>query len=437
LLGFSLIAAACGGDDDDDAADEDDSTATTEAPEEEGPDPIAALRETGDADPSCTAETDGTFKVGGLLATSGDLGSILGAPQVAGATIAIDEINAAGGVLGNPIEFDQKDSGDEDPPIAEPAVQEHLQNGVDVILGASASGITRGVIDTIVESCTIEFSSSNTGPDFTVWDDDGLYFRSIAADVLQGRVLAELAIAEGAETGAIIYRQDTYGQGLHDYITSGFEDAGGEIVADPAYDPEASEFSAEIDEVVSSDPDAIFVVGFAESVTIVTDLAEQGFTPDEKKIYFVEGNMSDETAADLDEGAMVGIKGTIPGARITPEFDARLVAQNPNLPAKTYGPETYDALVVLALAAEAAGTDQADEVARQINAVTRDGTKCTTYQQCKDLIAAGTDIDYDGASGPLEFAKPGEPAAASYGIYTWNQDNTVSDTPEEFKDVSI
>ncbi|HEY3140896.1 MAG TPA: ABC transporter substrate-binding protein, partial [Acidimicrobiales bacterium] len=287
-----------------------------------------------------------------------------------------------------------------------------------------------------IGECTIMFSPSNTGPVFTTYADDDLYFRTIAADILQGRVLAQLALDEGSETAGILARQDPYGEGLHDFIKQGFEEAGGEITSDALYDPEAGDFSAETEELVSADPDALFLVGFAESATIMTDLAEQGFTPDKKKIYFVEGNMSDATAEDLSPGALVGVKGTIPGARVSAEFEARLRAQDTGLPALTYGPETYDALIVMALAAEVAKTDQADEVARAINGVTRDGTKCTTYQQCKDLVAAGTDIDYDGASGPLEFSKPGEPSAASYGIFPWLADNTIGD-PETYKDVSI
>ena len=85
-----------------------------------------------------------------------------------------------------------------------------------------------------------------------------------------------------------------------------------------------------------------------------------------------------------------------------------------------YGAESYDATVVIALATEAAGTDGID-MAKQINQVTRNGTKCTTYQQCDQLIKGGTkDIDYDGVSGSLEFSGNGEPTVASYGVQEFN-----------------
>jgi len=435
LLGLSLFAAACG-DDDDDASDDGDSGG--EETEEEVDPAIAALSETGDADPSCENDSDDEFKIGGLLAETGDLGDILGAPQAAGAALAVADVNAAGGVNGKPLVYDPKDSGDADPDLATPAVQEHLQGGVDAILGASASQISSDQIEAIIGECTIMFSPSNTGPVFTTYEDDDLYFRTAAADILQGRVLAELAIEEGVENAVIMARQDPYGEGLLTYIKAGFEDAGGTIDDEIVYVPEATEFDTEVDEVVSADPDALFLVGFDESSAILSSLVESGFTPADKKIYFVEGNMGNSVGEAFTEpGALTGIKGTIPGARVADDFRTRLLEQDPALGTFTYGPETYDAITILSLAAVAAETDESAAVARQINGVTRDGEKCEDYASCLALLEAGTDIDYDGKSGPVDFAKPGEPTAANYGIYTWNEDNTVNTEDVEFKDTSL
>jgi ABC-type branched-subunit amino acid transport system substrate-binding protein len=435
LLGLSLLAAACG-DDDDEGTDEGEEE---EAPPEEEEDPaIAALRETGDADPDCENDSDGTFKLGGLLAETGDLGEILGAPQAAGAQLAVKDVNAAGGVNGQPMVYEPKDSGDGDPDLATPAVAQHLDGNVDAILGASASQISSNQIEAIIGECTIMFSPSNTGPVFTTYEDNDLYFRTAAADILQGRVLAELAIQDQAETGVILYRQDPYGEGLNTFIASGFEEAGGTVEEQIPYDPEAGEFDSEVEQVITADPDALFLVGFDESSAILTSLIEGGFTPADKKIYFVEGNMAASVGEGISEkGALVGIKGTIPGARVADDFREALLAQDPALNTFTYGPETYDAVTILALAAQAAGTDESAAVAREINGVTRDGEKCEDFASCKTLLDEGADIDYDGKSGPVDFALPGEPTAANYGIYTWTQDNTVDSENVEFKDTKL
>ena len=93
---------------------------------------------------------------------------------------------------------------------------------------------------------------------------------------------------------------------------------------------------------------------------------------------------------------------------LTEDFIARVCEVDPTLEDLNYASETYDAVVISALAAEVAG-DDGIAMASEINGVTRDGEVCTTFADCKALIEAGTDIDYDGASGPLQFAGNGEP----------------------------
>ena len=79
-----------------------------------------------------------------------------------------------------------------------------------------------------------------------------------------------------------------------------------------------------------------------------------------------------------------------------------------------------------ALAAEVAGSTAGVDIAANINAVTKDGEKCTTFQQCKDLLASGQDIDYDGATGELSFVDAGEPGVGSYGRLVFGPDNTLT-----------
>jgi ABC-type branched-subunit amino acid transport system substrate-binding protein len=398
---------------------------------------IAALRQEGAADPSCRAETDGVLKLGGLLSQSGEFGAVLGAPQIAGANVAVADVNGAGGVLGQPIALTQLDPG-ESTDQAVPQAQAHLDGGVDAVIGASTSQISQAVIEPITRACRIMFSPANTAPEFTTVDDGDLYFRTAATDVLQGRVLANAAIEEGVTSAAIIARDDPYGEGLRTFIAEPFEDAGGEVVVSRSYNPDARDFTDQARAVVNRDPQALFLVGFAESAQVLLDLIEAGFTPETKRIYLVEGNMTTAFAQNVPTpGALAGIRGTIPGAPVSQEFRFRLLGQDGDLPNYTYGPEAYDAVTVVALAAEEAGTDRADEVARHINAVTRDGTKCTSFAQCKELLAGGQDIDYDGPSGPLAFARPGEPTSAQYGLYPWTAQNTIDLAAVQYFPVSL
>jgi ABC-type branched-subunit amino acid transport system substrate-binding protein len=436
LLGVTLVAAACGDDDDTEAGDED----TTETTEEEGG--ASAAPPVGDAAPTCTGESDGVLRIGGLLPETGDL-AFLGPPEIAGAELAVADINAAGGVLGQPVEYLPGDSGDSDPDLANPTVDGHLSAGVDAVLGAAASGVSLNVIDKITGACKIHFSPANTSPEFTEYDDDDLYFRTSPSDVLQGRVLADLIVEDGNSTVALLARQDSYGEGLLQFTIEPLEEQGAEVVVDSVYDPEAQTFTAEVDEVISADPDAFVMIGFAESGIILNDLFEQGFTPDEKAIYMVDGNIGDSSIEEgAPAGALAGIKGTLPSAELTQEFQDRLNQQwqtsaGEALNAFSYGAETYDAVVIMALAAELAGSDDPAQVAANINGVTRDGTECTTFEECQPLVADGEDIDYNGPSGPQDFSQPGEPSAASFLIQTYGDDNAIDDSLNEYRQASF
>jgi ABC-type branched-subunit amino acid transport system substrate-binding protein len=427
LLGLSIVAAACG--------DDDDTEASNQGNEEEGGNALAPP--IGDADPSCQGDSDGTLTIGGLLPETGDL-SFLGPPEIAGAKLAVQEINQNGGVLDQDVVYRPGDSGDAAPDIANPTVDEHLQNGADEILGAAASGVSLNVVDKVVGACVIEFSPANTSPQFTEYDDDDLYFRTAPSDVLQGQVLADLMIEDGVATAAIPARQDSYGEGLQRFTKQPFEEQGGEVVADPVYDPEAQSFEAEVDEIVSADPDAVVLIGFDESSRILSALIEQGFTPQDKKIYLVDGNIGNAFGEHFTEpGALVGAKGTLPSAEITDEFKNRLKSIDPNLEDYSYGPETYDAVIITALAAIEADTDRPDEIARHINDVTRDGESCETFADCVAMLDDGTDIDYNGPSGPQDFSQPGEPTAASFAVQSYGENNRIDDSLTEYKQAQL
>lgn len=139
------------------------------------------------------------------------------------------------------------------------------------------------------------------------------------------------------------------------------------------------------------------------------------------------------TTAAGTKGALAGMKGTTPLVELSSDFKGRLDAINPNLN-KTYNytAETYDAVVIIALAVDKAKTD-GTAYASEINGITRGGTKCTDYKSCMAIIASGGDPDYDGQSGPLEFSGNGEPLQASYGILQFGANDQIDDSLTTYK----
>lgn len=372
------------------------------------------------------AQSDGVLAFGGLLPETGDL-SYLGPPMITGVNLAVQDINAAGGVLGKDVTAAPGDSGDNSTDIANQTVDRHLTAGVDIIVGAGASGVSLTVIDKITGAGKIMFSPANTAKRFTDYPDNGLYFRTAPSDVLQGRVLGELVASEGNTTAVVISRDDSYGNGLREDTATAFRASGGEVVADFAYEPNAQNYDAEVQRVVAANPDAIVIVGFDETARILATMIEQGVGPATKNIYGVDGNMAADLPAQVNPqnlGVLTGMKGTAPGA-INEAFFARLREAKPDLADTLYAAESYDAVIITALAAAIAKTDAPGEVAAQINGVTRDGEKCTTFADCMALVEAGEDIDYDGQSGPLEFTDPGEPGAGDYRIMEYQPDGSL------------
>jgi branched-chain amino acid transport system substrate-binding protein len=366
------------------------------------------------------SQADGTLKIGTLLPQTGSL-AFLGPPEEAGVQAAIDDINKAGGVLGKDVTLTKSDSGDTSTDIASQSVDRLLSNKVDGIIGAASSGVSLTVIDKITGAGVIQFSPANTSPTFTDYKDNGLYFRTAPSDVLQGRVLGDLMLEDGAQTVGILALQDPYGVGLAENVTKSVTDGGGEIAVQKIYDPKAATFSAEVGAIKAANPDAIALISFDEAKKIVPEMVKQGI--DMKKVYFVDGNLADYSK-DFPKGELQGAKGTLPGVTADAKFKAKLKGVDPKLTEYSYGPESYDAAILIALGAEVAKSDAGTAIAAKLVEVSKGGTKCTSFEACKKLADAGTDFDYDGVSGPVEFSDKGDPTEATIGIYQYQNDNT-------------
>ncbi|MGY1731249.1 ABC transporter substrate-binding protein [Geodermatophilus sp. SYSU D01045] len=224
--------------------------------------------------------TGGPLVIGTLLPLTGNL-AFLGPPEVAGAKLAVNDINAAGGVLGQPVQLVEGDSGDASTDTATQTVDRLLQSGVNAIIGAASSGVSLTVIDAITGAGVLQFSPANTSDQFTNYNDNGLYFRTAPPDTLQARALADLIIADGNNTVGILALNDPYGTGLAENTLNNLVSAGlsEDDIVSVTYDPQAANFDAEVQQMTDFNPDAIVVIGFEESSRILQGLNDQGVGP--------------------------------------------------------------------------------------------------------------------------------------------------------------
>lgn len=374
---------------------------------------------------------DLTLKIGTALPQTGNL-AFLGPPEEAGVALAVKDINDAN--KGIKVEVEWGDSGDTDNKAYEAEIPRLLGAGVKAIVGAASSSTSLAFIDQVVGAGVILFSPANTSPAFATYDDKDLYFRTAPSDALQGEVLGNLLAEDGHESISMIVLNDAYGTGLRDATQKAFEAAGGTVLAAPLYNTGDTNFTAQISEALSGKPDALVLITFDEIKTMLPSILSQF---DAKNIYLVDGNLA-QYGEEFEAGALEGMQGTKPGP-VNPDaavtFNERVeenwVAEgNESLGGEyTYADGSYDAVVLMALAALAAKSTESADIAGKLVEVTGGsgmGTKCDTFAACADIINDGGVADYDGITGPITFDAKGEVTAAKVDVYVYGPDNTYA-----------
>jgi len=429
-IGVAFMATACGGSSTPTASESTTAAAAGIACPAPGSTSGSTAQATGGggAVPPSTGSTATPLKLGSLLPTTGSL-AYLGPPEIAGVNLGVKEVNDAGGVLGKPVEVVHRDSGDTKTDIATQSTAALLGQGVNAIIGAASSGVSKTVINQITGANVLQFSPANTSPDFTTWDDKGLYWRTAPSDVLQGKVLGNYMVTCGAQTVGMIVLNDAYGTGLAKNIKAAFEGAGGKVVAEELFNEGDTQFSSQVDKVIAAKPDAIALITFDQAKSIVPLMTGKGVKP--AQMFLVDGNTSDYSK-DFQAGTMLGAHGTFPGTFANESFTKKLLEVDPALKDFTYGGESYDAVNLISLAAEAAGSTSGPEIAKQLKAVSESGEKCSNFASCVTLLRQGKDIDYDGQSGPVTFSDAGDPTEAYIGIYEYTNDNKLKPLQSEF-----
>jgi ABC-type branched-subunit amino acid transport system substrate-binding protein len=218
---------------------------------------------------------DGRLVLGGLVPTTGSLSTFAQGIDAA-MTLAVDKINAAGGVLGRKLTVVDGDGGTE---TAQSAVDQQLAAGVDAIVSAASSQVTRDVLDQVSSAGVLMVGSSQTSPELSDVNDGGLYYRTSPSDELQGQVLADRMFDAGAQQVAIIARDDAYGQGLALAVTRQLKDDGSQVVDTRFYDPAEHRFDKDVQKIAASGPDTVVVIGYDETSKIIKELVSQGLGP--------------------------------------------------------------------------------------------------------------------------------------------------------------
>ena len=386
---LALLVVACGGDEEE-ATPEPTPAPATEATETQAPPPDEAVE----------------LHIGVVLPETGALG-FLNPPMIESVRLAVADILEAGGT----IKVTYADTGT-NPDVAAESVNRLLGEGAHVIVGAAASGISQSFIQRLYDEKIPQCSPSNTSPSFSTQENAGYYFRTVPPDEAVAPIIADEVVADGGTRVAILARADDYGNALANLMVHAFNELGAESMI-ISFDPNASSFESEVAATRGYGPDAIVHISFEEGTSIIRGLLEAGFGPE---IQYAADGLFFPTLWELvdpnNPNVLDGMK--LIGASGSREFNERLgTITGGNL---IYGGQSYDCVVLLVLASEAAGSTDGDAIIEALATLTDGGTECRSYADCSALLAEGENIDYVGVSGPLNLDEVGDPTVGNYAI---------------------
>lgn len=364
---------------------------------------------------------DGVLRIGALLTMNGDVSGI--SPGIIAAIeTAVRDINAAGGVLGAPVETSYRDAGSVGEQRLESGFAELVARGVDVVIGPSSPVLLERLLPLATEAGVAVIATAASSPTAgSVAPIDAL-LRTVPAVDREVVALLQTLVAEGTETVALVAGSDAQGQAVVDLARATAAETTTAITAVERADAATSGSRLSFS-LAASAPDAVVVattgLSNAKATELVTALLQRGLRGDQ--FWFTSASVIDYSS--LDDGALEGATGVRAGAEVDEAFVARQLQSDPRLRTQRFAPETYDAVVLSALAATIAGDDGGPSILREFATALSGDVVCSSVGECLDVLDNKRLIDYDGLSGSLTLNESGDVASASLSLFRYDAAN--------------
>ena len=413
----SLLLVACSDEDGDSTPTETASTATGTATGE------ATSTATEAATAVATRDTSGPLKIGYLADFTGALAEFGPAIQT-GVEMAIEDINAAGGVHGMPVELATGDT-QLDPTVAVEEARRLIEiEGVHAIVGPLASGIAIAVAESVAADAKVPvISPSATSPAVTGANDNGFLFRSTTSDAAQGIILAQLVTDEGVDNVGVVYLNNAYGQGLEQAFAGAY---GGTVTA-ASIEETGTSYLSELQAAKAGGAEYLIAIGYPDQAKIFLREAIENdiFT----QFFFVDGTKSPLLITDLGADVLEGFKGTAaasgPESDSTKAWNAQYEAKYGALPETPYVREAYDATIAIALAAEKARSNDGVAIRDQLVSVAGPPGDVVVagaegILAGFELVRGGTGVNYEGAATTLDWNDVGDVTSGYIGVWQYS-----------------
>ncbi len=384
-----------------------------------------------------TTSTEG-LKIGALLPVTGDLAPI-GQNMPEAVRLAVEEINACGGVNGNPVTVISEDS-QTDPAAGASAMTKLAEvDKVAGVVGAFASSVSSAAVDVAVRNNVMMISPGSTSPVFTdrakEGDFQGYWARTAPPDTYQAQALAALANKQGFKNVSTVVINNDYGVGFEQQFVNAFTGTGGAITNQDKpvrYDPKAATLDTEAAAAFNNSPDAVAAVLYSETGSILLQSAYKQGLSEGVTVLLTDGVYSDEFVKQVGTTAdgkpiLAGALGTVPGAngQSLEAFTTKWKDQT-GKDVTAFVPHTWDATILLMLAAQAAGENTGTGIQSKIREVANaPGTEVSDPCEAMELVRNGEDINYQGASGNVDIDEQGD-VVGSYDVWTVEDDGTLA-----------
>lgn len=364
---------------------------------------LLAMLVTGCGGNSNGSNTDTSpIKVGVIGPMSG-FESFIGPDILKGVQVAVDQINANGGIMGRQVQIITADTGG-DAVDAVPALHKLINvDQVNLIVGPSS----------LEAQAVLPILQQSKIPDVIVGGTTQLdnltskyVWRSSPSDNLLGVAMAYYAINKGFKKAALVFGSNESAQTLKSPVVDAFKRHGGTIVTDISLVPDQSSYRSEIEQLYAANPQVVFTQVDAQTgATLFSEIKElKGLgLPFVGTDVTASSDFIKAITPSVAQKVLTSLEGTSTGNQATTEFTQLYKAKFNVTPVELadYG---YDAMNVLALAVDAAGSLNGDAVgAKMKTEANPPGTTVYDYKTASMALKAGTKINYEGASGPMDF----------------------------------
>ncbi len=394
---------------------DDDSSGTSAAPASTTPPPTT----------EAARIHDGVLRIGLLLPLSGE-GATIGQGMAEAAQQAVDEINAAGGVLGQVVEVFPADEGD-DASSAADAIEALVDEGVDAVVGPASSTVALATLGDLLGPGVLTCSPTATSLLLDEFPSSLLFFRTAPSDSLQAAAIAKLAEQTGRFTAAVAYLDDAYGRPLAEATIAALEDRALSVEAEVPFASNDESLVNQATEIVDSEADLVVVIGDGEhGMRMLTAMGETaGRFPDvEPPDIIVNDAVRKPPSAQLVQALPASIRQRIEGVSpmARPQFEDE--------PPGPFATNAYDCVNLIALSAVRANEDDPVQMAARMAEVSAQGVPCRDFETCVRLLEVPRNIDYEGPGGTVQIGTDGDPEQARFDVFEFDESGTdVSTTP--------